>query len=110
MVDISSPHFVVVKVVLCSEIERLTHQYRTPRTLRAYSDFFIVVLPILYGPYFFAASVDYTTGLEFVMPLLFAFILVGLDNFQDHLENPFDQIGVDDIAINAEKFIERLEN
>ena len=44
------------------------------------------------------------------MPLLFAFILVGLDNIQEHLENPFDQIGVDDVAINAEKFIESLEH
>ena len=43
------------------------------------------------------------------MPILFAFILVGLDNIQEHLENPFDQIGVDDVAINAEKFVDSLE-
>jgi len=36
-------------------------------------------------------------------------ILVSLDNIQDHLENPFDQIGEDDVAINAEKFVQRLE-
>jgi predicted membrane chloride channel (bestrophin family) len=48
--------------------------------------------------------------LEYVMPLLFAFILVGLDNIQEHLENPFDQIGVDDVAINAEKFVHSLEH
>jgi hypothetical protein len=34
--------------------------------------------------------------------------LVGLDNIQDHLEDPFDQIGEDDVSINAEKFIEML--
>jgi hypothetical protein len=33
---------------------------------------------------------------------------MSLDNVQEHLENPFDQIGEDDIAINAEKFVERL--
>ena len=43
------------------------------------------------------------------MPVLLTFILVSLDNIQDHLENPFDQVGEDDIRINAEKFIERLE-
>jgi hypothetical protein len=46
---------------------------------------------------------------EFVMPVLMSLILVGLDNIQDHLENPFDQIGEDDIVFNAEKFVERLE-
>jgi hypothetical protein len=35
--------------------------------------------------------------------------LVSLDNIQEHLENPFDQIGEDDIMINAEAFLERLE-
>ena len=43
------------------------------------------------------------------MPVRFTTILVSLDNIQEHLENPFDQIGEDDIAINAEKFVERLE-
>ena len=27
----------------------------------------------------------------------------------EHLENPFDQVGQDDVMINAEKFMERLE-
>ena len=42
------------------------------------------------------------------MPILFTTILVSLDNIQEHLENPFDQIGKDDITINAEKFVEQL--
>ena len=41
--------------------------------------------------------------------VLLSLVLVGLDNIQDHLENPFDGIGADDVAINAEKFVERLE-
>ena len=43
------------------------------------------------------------------MPVLFAPVLVSLDNIQEHLENPFDQIGQDDVSINAEKFEERLQ-
>ena len=35
-------------------------------------------------------------------------LLVSLDNIQEHLENPFDQVGQDDVMINAEKFIDRL--
>jgi len=42
------------------------------------------------------------------MPVLFTLILVGLANIQDHLENPFDQIGEDDVAINPEKFVASL--
>ena len=43
------------------------------------------------------------------MPILGSLILVGLANIQDHLENPFDQVGEDDVVINAEKFVARLE-
>jgi hypothetical protein len=43
------------------------------------------------------------------MPVLFALVLSALDNIQEHLENPFDQIGQDDVNINAEKFRERLK-
>jgi hypothetical protein len=91
--------------------ETLKHiyQYRTPVTLRAYSDIFILLLPVLYGPWFAKIAVGLSGGVEFVMPVLMSLILVGLDNIQDHLENPFDQIGEDDIVFNAEKFVERLE-
>jgi hypothetical protein len=41
---------------------------------------------------------------------MFAVILVSLDNIQNHLENPFDQLGEDDVVINAEKFVSRLES
>jgi len=84
------------------------YQYRTPRTLRAFSDFFILILPIVYGPYFAAQAVEFSKQLFYVMPVLFSLILVGLANIQDHLENPFDQIGEDDVAVNPEKFVESL--
>jgi hypothetical protein len=42
-------------------------------------------------------------------PVLFSIILVSLANIQSHLEDPFDLIGDDDITINAEKFVERLD-
>ncbi|PIR31891.1 MAG: hypothetical protein COV36_06315 [Alphaproteobacteria bacterium CG11_big_fil_rev_8_21_14_0_20_44_7] len=96
---------------MISAFENIKHiyQYRTPRTLSAFSDFFITVLPPLYGPYFAYISQDYSPGLEYAMPVLFSVILVSLDNIQNHLENPFDQIGEDDININAEKLIVKLK-
>ena len=98
----------VSKMVVSFENIKHIYQYRTPRTLRAFSDFFIIVLPVLYGPYFAFEAAAYASGLTYVMPVLFAVILVGLDNIQQHLEDPFDQIGEDDVAINAEKFIDLL--
>lgn len=41
--------------------------------------------------------------------MLFTLILVGLDNIQEQLEDPFDQVGEDDVVINAEKFVKRLD-
>ena len=85
------------------------HKYRTPRTLRAFSDFFILLLPILYGPYFAFQAEEFRTDLFFIMPILFALILTGLSNIQDDLENPFDLIGQDDVAIDPDRFLSSLD-
>ena len=97
------------KMIIAFEDVKHIYQYRTPRTLSAFSDFFVTLLPIVYGPYFAEISKEFSSQLVYVMPVLFTIILVSLDNIQEHLENPFDQVGQDDIVINAEKFVERLE-
>ncbi|MGB5814558.1 MAG: hypothetical protein WBG93_06795 [Thermoanaerobaculia bacterium] len=43
------------------------------------------------------------------MPILFSVVLVSLENIQEHLEDPFDQIGEDDVMINVEKFTSSLD-
>ena len=98
----------ISKVIASFENIKHIYEYRTPRTLRAFSDFFILLLPILYGPYFAAQAEAFSKELFYVMPVLFSLILVGLANIQDHLENPFDQIGEDDVAIDPEHFVESL--
>ena len=91
--------------------ERIKHiyQYRTPRTLRTYSDIFIIILPIIYGPHFAENATNFSYGLQFAVPVLFSVILVALDNIQSHLENPFDQRGEDDVYINVDKYIRNLD-
>jgi predicted membrane chloride channel (bestrophin family) len=106
--EISRANQYLGRIMLAFENIKHIYRYRTPRTLRTFSDFFILVLPILYGPYFAHQAGEYGRSLAYVMPVLFALILVGLANIQDHLENPFDQIGEDDVAINAEKFVATL--
>jgi hypothetical protein len=91
----------VSKMIIAFDNMKIFHAYRTPVTLRAYSKVFLYIFPIVYGPYFASTVHDYSASLEYVMPVLYSFILVSLDNIQDHLENPFDEIGEDDIIIDA---------
>lgn len=93
----------VSKIIIAFDNMKIILNYRTPVTLRAYSKVFIYIFPIIYGPYFASTVGDYSASLEYVMPVLYSFILVSLDNIQDHLENPFDDIGEDDIVIDAEE-------
>lgn len=96
---------------MAEAFENMKHvyQYRTPITLRAYSKIFIFLVPVLYGPFFAHEAKDLYWALAIINPILFSLVLVSLDNIQDHLENPFDQVGEDDIKINAEKFIKNLD-
>jgi predicted membrane chloride channel (bestrophin family) len=97
------------RMITAFENTRNIYEYRTPRTLRAFSDFFILLLPILYGPFFAYQAEQFRVEFFYLMPILFALILVGLANIQDDLENPFDQIGVDDVAIDPDRFIASLD-
>jgi hypothetical protein len=98
------------KMMISFESIKHIYQYRTPRTLRAFSNLFIKIMPILYGPFFALKAEEMTGHLEYVLPVLLSMILVSLDNIQEHLENPFDQVGEDDITINVEKFVENLDD
>lgn len=98
----------VSKMIIAFDNMKIIHNYRTPITLRAYSKVFIYIFPIIYGPYFASAHMDYSMHLEYAMPVLYSFILVSLDNIQDHLENPFDEVGEDDIKIDAHDTLRQL--
>ena len=107
--EVSRTNQFLSKMLVSFEKIKHVFQYRTPRTLRAFADIFILLLPLLYGPYFAHLAKDYSSPyLSYIVPVLFAFVLVSLDNIQTHLENPFDQVGEDDVTINVEKFGERL--
>jgi len=91
---------------LHESIENLNaiHIHRTPISLKAYCEFFIYIFPIIYTP-----TIIYQVGIEtsvwvtgFVV-LFSEFILISLYNIQDHLEYPFDNIGLDDIKLDIFK-------
>jgi hypothetical protein len=106
--EISRANQYVSKMVIAFDNLKIFHAYRTPITLRAYSKVFLYIFPIVYGPYFASTFHDFSASLEYVMPVLYSFILVSLDNIQDHLENPFDEVGEDDIVIEAKETTEML--
>jgi len=98
----------VGKMIIAFDNLKIFHAYRTPVTLRAYSKVFLYIFPIVYGPYFASTFHDFSASLEYVMPVLYSFILVSLDNIQDHLEHPFDEVGEDDITIETDEFKQLL--
>ena len=88
---------------------KIIYHYRTPLTLRAYSKVFIYTFPFLYGPSFAGAFGDNSVEwLGYILPVIISFIIASLDNIQDHLENPYDQIGEDDIKIDLEELDDML--
>jgi hypothetical protein len=99
----------ISKMIIAFDNLQVVHTYRTPITLRAYSKVFIYIFPIIYGPYFASTFNDFSANLEYVMPVLYSFILVSLDNIQDHLEHPFDEIGEDDIKIDEKEITAYME-
>jgi hypothetical protein len=106
--EISRVSQYVSKMIIAFDNIKVIHNYRTPITLRAYSKVFIYVFPIVYGPYFASEHMEYSMHLEYAMPVLYSFILVSLDNIQDHLENPFDEVGEDDIRIDGNDTLRQL--
>ena len=107
--EVSRSNQYLSKMIIAFEQIKHIYQYRTPLTLRAYSKIFIAILPVIYGPYFAEVTMTKSLAIAFILPALFSVVLVSLDNIQEHLENPFDKIGEDDISINSEKFIKGLE-
>jgi hypothetical protein len=106
--EISRVSQYVSKMIIAFDNLKIIHTYRTPVTLRAYSKVFIYIFPIIYGPYFASTFHDFSADLEYVMPVLYSFILVSLDNIQDHLEHPFDEIGEDDIRLDEQEIVAHM--
>ncbi len=80
---------------------RNIRMYRTPMSLRAYSQVFLNIFPILFAPYFAHISSESYYASGFVVAVVYGLVLVSLDNIQEDLENPFDGIGADDLRLDV---------
>ena len=75
--------------------------YQTPKSLRAYSQIFLNLFPILYAPYFAQICHDSHVYSGYIVAFIYSVVLVTLDNIQEDLENPFDQVGEDDVNLDV---------
>ncbi|MBT7442407.1 MAG: hypothetical protein HN790_00365 [Methylococcales bacterium] len=75
--------------------------YRTPTSLRAYSQVFLNTFPILFAPYFAYITEQHATYSGYFVAGLYGLVLVCLENVQERLENPYDGFGEDDIRFNT---------
>ena len=85
------------------EFERMrnVHLYRTPTALRAYSSIFLNAFPVLFAPYFAKVSNDYYYAAGYLVAAFYCLVLVGLNNIQEDLEHPYDQVGADDLNLDV---------
>jgi len=75
--------------------------YRTPLSLQAYSSVFLNSFPILFAPYFAYVAEESITVVGYLVAAFYSLVLVSLDNIQEDLENPYDQIGADDLKLDV---------
>jgi predicted membrane chloride channel (bestrophin family) len=101
--EISRANQYVSKMMIDYERMRNIATYRTPVSLRAYSRVFLNLFPIAFGPYF--AALCYKSELfpmvGYMVAILYSLVLVTLDNLQEDLEDPYDDVGTDDVKLNV---------
>lgn len=103
--EISRANQYLRSIIIEYERMRNIFVYRTPTALRAYSQVFLNAFPILFAPYFADLSDKHFFSLGFLVAAFYSLVLVSLDNIQEELENPFDEVGVDDVDLNiAEQY------
>ena len=76
----------------------------TPVSLRAYCLVFIYVFPVLFIPTLVNDLGDTRPYTIYALSLVHGFILISLYNVQSALEDPFDQVGLDDIKLEEFHF------
>jgi len=82
--------------------------YRTPTSLRAYSHVFLNSFPIMFAPYFAYLSDESYAIAGYLVAVFYGLVLVSLDNIQEDLENPFDQVGVDDLKLDVADYYNQI--
>jgi predicted membrane chloride channel (bestrophin family) len=101
--EISRANQYMSKMMISYERMRNIALYRTPIALRAYSRVFLNLFPIAFGPYFaqLCSESESFPYVGYMVAVLYSLVLVTLDNLQEDLEDPYDELGADDIKLDA---------
>ena len=76
----------------------------TPVSLRAYCLVFVYVFPFVFAPTIVYYLPQEPLVITYGLAALHGFILISLYNVQMQMENPFDQVGLDDIQLREYAF------
>lgn len=76
----------------------------TPISLRAYCLVFIYLFPIIFIPTMIHDLGERSRWIVYGLSVVHGFILISLYNVQEAMENPFDQVGLDDIQLEEFQF------
>jgi predicted membrane chloride channel (bestrophin family) len=98
--EVSRANQYLTKMMADFETMNNVMHYRPPISLRAHSRMFLNLFPIIFGPYFANLAPQFP-WVGFAVAGLYAVVLVSLDNVEDHLENPFDSVGPDDLRLEV---------
>ena len=101
--EVSRANQYLAKMMVDYERMRNIATYRTPVSLRAYSSVFLNIFPIAFGPYFATLCIKSESfpAIGYIVAVLYSLVLVTLDNIQEDLEDPFDEVGTDDIKLDV---------
>jgi hypothetical protein len=101
--EISRVNQYLSKMMIDFERMRNIAHYRTPIALRAYSRVFLNLFPIAFGPYFayLCSEAETFPYVGYMVAVLYSLVLVTLDNLQEDLEDPYDELGADDIKLGV---------
>lgn len=77
--------------------------YRTPQGIRSFARFYVIIMPVFYGPYFSWVSQE-TGSFAFALclGLMGTLTLVGLLNVAINMEDPLESAGVDSVRVVTE--------
>lgn len=80
----------------------------SPVSLKAYCLVFIYVFPFVFIPTLVFHMREGEAWIVYLLGLIHGFILISLYNVQDAMENPFDQVGLDDVQLENFHFHTRV--
>ncbi|MFK7831613.1 MAG: hypothetical protein AB8B57_17710 [Congregibacter sp.] len=76
----------------------------TPISMRAYCLVFVFLFPFVFAPTIVYHLPDTPAAVSYGLAILHGFVLISLYNVQTQMENPFDQVGLDDIKLEEYAF------